>query len=63
MVTGSGGLPENPYNRFVGDYPVISIQPTTDPSTTHDAQAQKLGNPSQISNQANSLGKESDRTP
>jgi filamentous hemagglutinin family protein len=53
VVTGSGGLPENPYNRFVGDYPVTSIQSATDPSTTHDAQAQKLENPSQVNNQRN----------
>jgi large exoprotein involved in heme utilization and adhesion len=62
VITGSGGLPENPYNRLVGDYPVISIQPTTE---IHDVQAQKLDNPnqvnSQINNQTNSQGNESDR--
>jgi filamentous hemagglutinin family protein len=27
VVTGSGGLPDNPYNRFVGSYPLTQIQP------------------------------------
>jgi filamentous hemagglutinin family protein len=57
VVTGSGGLPENPYNRFVGDYPVISIQPTTDTTDTHNVQAQSVPHP----NQKNSPGNESDR--
>jgi filamentous hemagglutinin family protein len=39
VVTGAGGLPDNPYNRFVGTYPVTQIQPvpaiqSTTPSTS-----------------------------
>ncbi|WP_425217159.1 two-partner secretion domain-containing protein [Tumidithrix helvetica] len=30
VVTGAGGLPDNPYNRFVGGYPVTPIQPIPD---------------------------------
>ncbi|MBD2178725.1 filamentous hemagglutinin N-terminal domain-containing protein [Pseudanabaena sp. FACHB-1998] len=49
VVTGSGGLPENPYNLLVAEYPATKIQPI--PSMTKSP-SPVSSNPASISDQA-----------